>query len=464
MNPIPFIHAGEQEAEPPVNLYVQPAAFNGRPGLVNTPGMVEVLSMGSGEIRGMLATIHGYATYLYVVRRDKVYRIDKNFISTELSGSLNTDSGHVQMVEGGPGKLMITDTKRAYGIDGVTLSTTILPADINRPINAMYMDTYFMLSDAYTGRWYISDNEDPSTFDALDFASAESAPDDIVAIVRTQDDLILMGEATMEIWQNTGELDFPFRKMGGGKVEKGIAARHTAVDMDNSIFWLADDRTVRRLEGYVPVVISTPWLNQIMADMETVSDAFAFRYYDQGNAFYVISFPTDSKTFVYNAATTMWHQWGQYSALSAGFIRHRANCGVKFGNDHLVGDFQNGKIYRLDKDTYTDARTTNRRERIIPRIAASRQRFAVSEIEIELKSGVGLPTGTVNPLLMLQVSKNNGRTWGNEKTGSMGALGQYLTRCRFRRLGSGRDWMFKVAVSDPVEVCLLGAHLRGGPI
>ena len=47
----------------------------------------------------------------------------------------------------------------------------------------------------------------------------------------------------------------------------------------------------------------------------------------------------------------------------------------------------------------------------------------------------------------------------------MGKIGTYLTRCRWQRLGYGRDLVFRVFCSDPVKVTMLSAYLdveKGG--
>ena len=60
---------------------------------------------------------------------------------------------------------------------------------------------------------------------------------------------------------------------------------------------------------------------------------------------------------------------------------------------------------------------------------------------------------------MLSISHDAGHTWGVERWTSAGKIGEYRTRARWRRLGRTRDTVFRVRITDPIKVVLLGAAL-----
>lgn len=66
----------------------------------------------------------------------------------------------------------------------------------------------------------------------------------------------------------------------------------------------------------------------------------------------------------------------------------------------------------------------------------------------------------VDPKAMLQWSDDGGHTWSNEHWVSIGKIGEYKRRAIWRRLGSSRDRIYKVTISDPVKVVMLGAYLE----
>jgi hypothetical protein len=61
---------------------------------------------------------------------------------------------------------------------------------------------------------------------------------------------------------------------------------------------------------------------------------------------------------------------------------------------------------------------------------------------------------------MLYISKDGGKTWSDGFTSGIGRVGKYLTRVIFRRLGIAYQMTFKVRVSDPVKIVMIGGYLK----
>ena len=75
-----------------------------------------------------------------------------------------------------------------------------------------------------------------------------------------------------------------------------------------------------------------------------------------------------------------------------------------------------------------------------------------------METGVGLTIGQGSaPLMMLRYSNDGGHTWSNTKTQTVGAVGQYGSRCLFNRLGSGRNRVWEISMTDPVKFAVFGA-------
>jgi hypothetical protein len=84
-----------------------------------------------------------------------------------------------------------------------------------------------------------------------------------------------------------------------------------------------------------------------------------------------------------------------------------------------------------------------------------------NKLEILLENGVGLQTGQgVNPIASLQLSRDGAKTWSGTIQSSMGAVGQYQTKVVFRRLGVADQMTFRLSISDPVKISLIGAYLE----
>jgi hypothetical protein len=61
---------------------------------------------------------------------------------------------------------------------------------------------------------------------------------------------------------------------------------------------------------------------------------------------------------------------------------------------------------------------------------------------------------------MLRWSDDGGSTWSNEHWTTIGALGKYKNRAIWRRLGTARDRVFEVVVTDPVKAVIVSANLK----
>jgi len=65
-----------------------------------------------------------------------------------------------------------------------------------------------------------------------------------------------------------------------------------------------------------------------------------------------------------------------------------------------------------------------------------------------------------DPVLLVDWSDDHGRTWSNHRELPMGKIGEYDVRLKTERLGSSRNRVYRVTISDPVKRVILGAELR----
>jgi hypothetical protein len=176
---------------------------------------------------------------------------------------------------------------------------------------------------------------------------------------------------------------------------------------------------------------------------------------------YVVTFPSigNGLTWVYDLSTQSWHKWLYWDGQQ--YTRHRANAGCFFQNMYLVGDYQNGQIYSLENEVYTDAGQTIRRLRRAKHLTEDLQRQYFESFQIQFQPGVGLNLGQgQDPQAMLRWSNDGGSTWSNEHWVSIGKQGNYVNRALWRRLGWSRDRIFEVVVSDPVKAVIVSAELK----
>lgn len=453
------------DAQRAVNCYLEIDNSSPRAPLAmyGTPGTVRKFTFPAGPVRAGWKE----GAFSWWLAGNTVYRVDGNF-AVVVVGEIGTASGEVGICSNGQ-QILIVD-----GVGGwlIIVSTSSLssitsagfPAGVRR---CTYQDGFFIVTGqpASQSFWINKTPYEGGTWDALDFASAEGSPDNTVGIISDHRELWLFGELSAEVWINTGSSDFPFQRAGNTFIEHGCAAAGTIAKADNTVFWLgADDKgsgIVWRANGYTPVRISTHAIEKAFAGY-VIADALAFTYQQEGHIFYVLTFPTSSKTWVYDAATQQWHERAWRKPLTGDVTRWRANCSVYAHGLHLVGDFENGNVYALDLDVYTDDGDPILRLRRTDASEGLQNRLFYASLQVDMETGVGNSVGQgVAPLLMLRYSNDGGHTWSNEKTATAGKIGEYSARAKFNRLGAGRNRVWELSMTDPVKWAIFGAVAEG---
>jgi hypothetical protein len=468
------IYQDDQEC---INFYpeIDPTKQQGERGIVAlypTPGLVTEIQLENAEVRGM-RTLSGQE-YAIAVAGAKVYLITQALNAIHV-GTLATSSGPVSITD----NQMTTQGLTAYIVDGVNRyyyvvspsAFVTLPSTDGPWRGATVCDTvdnYVIYNEVATQNWSSTDLGSPLSTQAW-YGTKDGSPDDLVALIADHRQVYLLGEVTSEVWVNVGSqiaglLTFPFQRISGASSQNGCGAAFSVARFAETFMFLSRDTlgtaTIGIMQGYEYKRLSTHAVENSLVGID-VTDARAWTYQVEGHEFYVITFPNADITWVYDLATQQWHKWLYWDDATATYHRHRANCGIAFANKNLVGDYQNGKIYSLNFDAYTDAGDPIRRLRRAPHITTDLQRQYFEEFQIQFQPGVGLATGQgEDPQAMLRWSNDGGSTWSNEHWTSIGRQGAYQNRAIWRRLGWSRDRIFEVAVTDPVKAVIVSANLK----
>lgn len=421
--------------------------------LVGTAGAT-VLTAGSATktevVRGGIA----YNNLAYFVIGNTLYEINSAGTPTS-RGTLLTGSGRVSMAHngvrtGGNQQIMIADGANGYIYDNTTSTlTAISDDDFTSAKTVAFLDGYFAYNeDGNSDKFWITSLFDGTSIISTDFQTAEGWPDRILSVLADNRELFLFGEESLEVWFNSGDLDNIFQRYQGGFKQHGCAAAYTPARFDNSVIWLSrndrgDAQVVRLGEGYMPKIVSTPEIDYQLSTYTTISDAFAYTYQDEGHEFYVLTFPTESVTWAYDAATQQWHQ--RAHAIDGLFPkRERYNCHIFAFGKHLLGDYSNGNIYQLDNTIGTFNTANIIRERTTMSASDEEKRIRISSLQLDMDEGIGDGDVADDDLIWLSYSKNGGHTFTNETQRNAGDAGNWFKRVVWRRLGWGRNWIFRI--------------------
>ena len=399
-----------------------------------------------GAIDGACRGNHTMNGVLYTVCGTRLYSVDSTGTETELgviTGTqpvtfANNDSGAI---------LRISADGIGYAWNGTTLSIVTSSSQSVAFINSYFVDQVSNISGEFV--W---SEPGTATIGALNFATAEADGDPLRRVIEHQQELWLFGEKSAEIWGTTGNADSAFQRLSAS-IERGLLAKHSLCKVDNSMFWIADDRTIRRNAGYQPVRISTDWVDKVLADSANIERARGFYHVEDGHTLYTVTCIEDGWTFQFDVTTGLWTENATFpnSWWNAFFATHAHGSWI-------VGDTEGG-LFKLKPGIYEDDDDTIEFKAVSAPFFRLGARVDMPRLQIDVEAGVGLTTGQgSDPQLMLRWSDDGGHTWSSEKWRTLGALGRRKQKVVFRQLGQFESRIFEVVVTDPVKAVILGVY------
>ena len=433
-----------------------------------TPGSVLSAVLPTSPIRGWRVV----GSLAYAVAGAVLYSVTTNNTITSL-GTLSTSLGYVTLSDNGV-QLGIVDGASLY-VYTLTTGSYFQAAlnaagsfgvvtDANFPAGATslcFLDGRNIANRTLSRQAYVCEQYDMTHWTSVSsiptYFTKENSSDQLVAIDVWNGAIILWGQQSIEFWQDVGSSPLPFARVNGSSQTWGLAAINSRIALNNTMVFLGQNPQggiqVLMFNGYAPQRISTSDVENKISGFTTWQDAVALAYIVDGHPMYQLSFPTANQSFLFDALTNLWFETQTGLAVQA---RHFGNLGITFNTHNYISDVSSSNIYRLDTTAYTDNGTAIKRQCVSRHINMDGNQFGIDELLLDMETGIGLQSGQgVNPQLVLEVSKDGGRTFGNERWSSIGLVGQYLARVIFRRLGMGRDFVFRFTMTDPVKFTIL---------
>lgn len=444
--------------------------------LVSCPGLTAPLAtIGTGPIRG---EFRGSNNIMYVVSGNALYAVTTAWSATFI-GTIGSSTGPVVMVDN-PTQLMVVDGIGAWMVVKATnVITQTVPngdADAANPTSMIYQDGFAIINST-DNDVYQTNYNDFSTLvgaGAVNNAFIQGNPDPVIALFDIKREVWMFKKNAVEVWVNNGNAGFAFSQLQGVYVTSGCAAHASIAKLADNMVWLGEsDLGVAEVyisSGYQAKPITTHALTTLFQTFSTVSDAQAYSYQSGEHQFYVLTFPTAGYTFAYDLMTGKWHQRASFVSSTGKLTREIANCHCWFNKTHVVGDYQNGNIYALSDEVYTDNGAPKkwiRSWRALPSSAPVGMPMSFDELQILMETGITVPDG-YKPKVMLRWSDDGGYTWPGSLILSAGNTGQTTWRVIARRLGStkigtGMDRVWEISCTDPIRALITGATFEGGP-
>jgi hypothetical protein len=434
--------------------------------LMRTPGRRSFYNSSDFNGRAALA-VDGRA---FVVIGTSFLELDATQAAT-LRGTVTQDENPATISYNGKAgdQLLICSGTNGYCYDMTAHTfTQVLTGDA---VRGDMIDGRFLAFDSATGRVRFSAVNDGTSWDALDFFERRGA-DPCQAMIVRGEEIWLIGEHTGEVWYDAGDQNDPFAPIQGATFQYGTPAPWSVAKAGDFLVWLSQDKdgggVIVAAKGYGPQPISSLSVAAALSTYRrdsTIDDCEVMVYQEDQHTFACFSFPTAGATWVTDISTEMaWHERGVWDS-AAGRYRiwgPRAHA-YAFGK-HLVVSRSSAVVAELDRTISTELNGSGVRWlRIPPPIwAKTGERIVVSRLQVIAEPGLGLTSGQgSDPQIMLRTSKD-AKTWGAERTASVGKIGEYAKQCIFTRCGSS-DVLFAVELSgsDPIPFRLSSLEVEG---
>ena len=449
-----------------VNMY-QVNATKGKKALFPSPGLsldngIEFVQ--SPGAKGRNAYV--FNDHMFVVVGEAIYRCTQSgeTIDHALIGTINTETGSVGMANL-DNQLMFVD-----GVDGwiwepatSTFSQITFGFDIE-PIDVMVSGNRFIVMNNDTKQWYFSDNGTGLTWNVLNINSFNNG-DTCVACETLKGRLYLMGKTSTEIWYDAGAAIDPYRPADPA-IQIGCASADSVATDFGILVWLSKTDSgvgsVVATTGGQPMPISDQAVDTAIDAIGDVSDASGYLYKNEnGHTMYRASFTAANKSFEYDFNTKEWDT-PEHAKKKDPEGRHLGQKHAYFHSKHYVVDYSEPKLYEMSNLYFDDAGTKIRRARVSSILEAPpHTRIIVNKLTLRLKQGVGGDCGIEEePLVYLQISTDEGESYGNQLTAEVGRIGQRMWETTFDRVSDvTRSVVFKIEYYAAKPFVILQADL-----
>jgi len=314
--------------------------------------------------------------------------------------------------------------------------------DLGIVLDVVWVDGYFMTTD---GEFLIvTELSDPTQVNPLKYGSSEIDPDPVVALLKLRNEIYALNRNTIEVFDNVGGDLFPFQRIEGAQIEKGVVGTHACCVYLESIAFLGsgfNEAPGIYLGGNAKSnKISTQEIDQILlqfTELELSTVKLEARN-DKAHEHLYIHLP--DRTIVFDASATQdlgQPVWFTLTSSLVGFSKYRAQNLVWCYDKWLVGDPSNTNVGYMVSNISSHYGQKVRWE-FGTTIVYNEGRGAIIQ-NLELVGLTGSAAYGVDPTINTSYT-TDGQTYSQQKFINAGKTGQRAKRLVWFQQGWMRNW------------------------
>ncbi len=314
--------------------------------------------------------------------------------------------------------------------------------DLGLVLDVVWVDGYFMTTDG--DALVVTELSDPTQVNPLKYGSSEVDPDPVVALLKLRNEVYALNRNTIEVFDNVGGDLFPFQRIEGAQIEKGIIGTQGCCIFLETVAFLGsgfnEAPSIYMGANAQTTKISTQEVDQILLDYTEAQLALVKIEARNDKAHQHLYVHLPDRTLVFDAAATQEMKqpvWFTLTSSITGFSKYRAQNMVWCYDKWLVGDPISSSIGYFVDTISTHWGETVRWE-FGTTIVYNEGRGAIF-LELELVGLTGrVPLGA-NPTISTSYSVD-GEAWSQQKIINAGKIGQRQKRLVWFQQGLMRNW------------------------
>jgi hypothetical protein len=291
---------------------------------------------------------------LVAVSNGNVYTIDEDGNYTLIGNGMNFGSkvSFAAYNTSGDQRLAMCNGGSIWILKGGSLNKI---TDVDAPTsatNVIHFDGYLISNNLDDGTFRYSEVLNVESWSALDFGSAESKPDPIVAVRSIGGYIYLIGSRTTEVYYN--DESTPFVRNRSLELPGGTLAPDSVVQVRQSLIYLDDRKRVVIHTGGDARVVSGA-ISQDLLELTESEEVSGASLTVSGKIFYVLR--SKSETFVYDIDNGIWYRWGKWNSLTREYDNYYPaiiDFSRKWGRSFIASGSSDGKVLEVSRTTYQD--------------------------------------------------------------------------------------------------------------